>query len=90
MYSPDVYSNSRRDMVRTQIYLTEHQREELAVIARNTSRRQSELIREAVDRFIEDTSRYRREQVLNEAAGVWKGRSDLPDYEAVRAEWDRG
>ena len=90
MYSPDVYSNSRRDMVRTQIYLTEHQREELAVIARNTSRRQSELIREAVDRFIEDTSRHRREQVLQEAAGVWKGRSDLPDYEAVRAEWDRG
>ena len=90
MYSPDVYSNSRRDMVRTQIYLTEHQREELAVIARNTSRRQSELIREAVDRFIEDTSRHRREQVLNEAAGIWKSRTDLPDYEAVRAEWDRG
>ena len=90
MYSPDVYSNSRRDMVRTQIYLTEHQREELAVIARNTSRRQSELIREAVDRFIEDTSRHRREQVLNEAAGIWKSRTDLPDYEAVRAGWDRG
>ena len=89
MYSPDVYSNPRREMVRTQIYLTEHQREELAVIARNTSRRQSELIREAVDRFIEDTSRHRREQVLQEAAGVWKGRSDLPDYEAVRAGWDR-
>ena len=77
-------------MVRTQIYLTEHQREELAVIARNTSRRQSELIREAVDRFIEDTSRHRREQVLNEAAGIWKSRTDLPDYETVRAGWDRG
>ncbi len=43
----------RRKMVRTQIYLTERQLDELAAIARQRSTRQSEVIPEAVDRFIE-------------------------------------
>ncbi len=76
-------------MVSTRIYLTEHQRDELAAIARDEGKRQSELIREAVDRFIEQTSRSRREAILNEAAGIWRSRSDLPDCEAMRAGWDR-
>lgn len=76
-------------MVRTQIYLTERQRDELATIAGSAGKKQSELIREAVDRYIEQTSRHRREAVLCEAAGVWKERGDLPDYETTRAEWDR-
>ena len=76
-------------MVRTQIYLTERQRDELAAIARNASKRQSELIREAIDHFIEQTSHHRREEILSEAAGVWQGRCDLPDFRAVRADWNR-
>ena len=76
-------------MVSTRIYLTEHQRDELAAIARNKGKRQSELIREAVDRFIEQASRSRREAILSEAAGIWRNRSDLPDWEAMRAGWDR-
>lgn len=76
-------------MVRTQIYLTERQRDELAVIARNVGRKQSELIREAVDRFIDQTSRSRRKAVLRETAGIWKDRKDLPDFKAARVEWDR-
>jgi len=39
-------------MVRTQIYLTERQRDELAGIAMTAGKKQSEVIREAVDRFI--------------------------------------
>ena len=76
-------------MVRTQIYLTERQRNELASIARGGNRKQSELIREAIDDFIERRSRRRRETILREAAGIWRGRPDLLDYEAIRAEWDR-
>ena len=77
-------------MVRTQIYLTERQRDELAAIAKIAGKKQSELIREAVDRFIDQSGRSRRESVLRAAAGVWKDRRDLPDFKATRAEWDRG
>ena len=76
-------------MVRTQIYLTQHQRDELASIARHGNRKQSELIREAIDDFIERRSRRRRETILREAAGIWRGRPVPLDYEAVRAAWDR-
>jgi len=76
-------------MVRTQIYLTERQRDELAAIAKITGKKQSELIREAVDRLIDQAGHSRREAVLHEAAGIWKNRTDLPDFKATRAEWDR-
>ena len=76
-------------MVRTQIYLTERQKEELAAIAKTVGKKQSELIREAVDQLIEQSGRSRREAVLRAAAGVWKDRRDLPDFNATRAEWDR-
>lgn len=76
-------------MIRTQIYLTERQRDELAAIAKTAGKKQSELIREAVDRLIDQSGRSRREVVLREAAGIWKNRKDLPDFKAMRAEWDR-
>jgi hypothetical protein len=76
-------------MVRTQIYLTERQRDELAAIAKIAGKKQSELIRESVDRLIDQAGRSRREAVLSEAAGIWKDRTDLPDFKAMRAEWDR-
>jgi predicted DNA-binding protein len=76
-------------MVRTQIYLTERQRDELAAIAKTAGKKQSEIIREAVDRLIDQEGRSRREAVLREAAGIWKDRTDLPDFKAARAEWDR-
>ena len=76
-------------MVRTQIYLTERQRDELAAIAKTVGKKQSELIREAVDRLIDQASRSRRKAVLRETAGIWKDRTDLPDFKTTRAEWDR-
>jgi len=76
-------------MVRTQIYLTERQRDELAAIARAAGKKQSELIREAVDRLIDQAGSSRRKAVLREAAGIWKDRKDLPNFKATRSEWDR-
>ncbi len=76
-------------MIRTQIYLTDKQRTELAIIAKNSGKKQSEIIREAVDRLIDQTSHNRREIVLREAAGIWKDRTDLSDFRAIRSEWDR-
>ncbi len=76
-------------MVRTQIYLTETEREALVNLAQNTGKKQSELIREAIDQFIERSKSSYRETILKRTAGIWKDRNDLPDFGKMRAEWDR-
>jgi hypothetical protein len=77
-------------MVRTQIYLTVRQRRKLVAIAKTAGKKQSELIREAVDSLIAEKGRNTREAVLREAAGIWKNRKDLPHFKGTRAGWDRG
>jgi ribosomal protein L37AE/L43A len=69
--------------------MTKSQRDGLKAIAKTVGKKQSELIREAIDRLIDEVSCGRRETVLREAAGIWKDRKDLPDFRAARAEWDR-
>jgi Arc/MetJ-type ribon-helix-helix transcriptional regulator len=85
----DVYINEAGAMIRTQIYLTDKQRAELSVIAKNLGKNQSEVIREAIDRLIDQVGRNRKESALQKAAGIWKNRKDLPDFRALRSEWDR-
>jgi len=76
-------------MIRTQIFLTDKQRSEIAVIAEAQGKKQSEIIREAIDRLIDQTTQNRKIAALREAAGIWKNRDDLPDFRAIRSEWDR-
>ena len=75
-------------MVRTQIYLTQQEKDGLNALARASGKKQSELIREAVDHLIARFSKTRQQVVLDCAAGIWKERKDLPDFTAVRREWD--
>ena len=77
-------------MVRTQIYLTEQERDGLGAVAKSTGKKQSELIREAVDQFLDLTIGNRRTAILNDAAGMWCNRNDLPDFAAARRSGDRG
>ena len=77
-------------MVRTQVYLTEEERAGLEAVAKSTNKKQSEILREAVDRFLDLAKGDHRKAILNEAAGMWKRRSDLPDFAATRRSWDRG
>lgn len=76
-------------MIRTQIYLTSNQRERLAAIATADGKKQSEVIREAVDDFISRHNRDRRQAVLRQAAGIWEGRTDMVPLGTLRRTWDR-
>jgi len=76
-------------MVRTQIYLTEAERSALGKLAARSGKKRSDLIRQAVDRFLAAHQEDRRLEVLNRAAGMWKKRSDLPDFRRMRKTWDR-
>ena len=69
-------------MVRTQIYLTEQQRDKLATIAKTVGKKQSELIREAIDRLIDQVSSGHRALVLREAAGIWESMKHVGAMEA--------
>lgn len=76
-------------MIRTQIYLTKQERDELRRLARESGRKQSELIREAIDEFVERRQPQRTQAMLESLAGVWKDKADVPDYRKMRDEWDR-
>lgn len=76
-------------MRRTQIYLTDEEREALQVISRHLGQSQSELIRKAVDRYIEEHQEGNRLDFLRRGRGIWKNRKDLPDFESLRQELDR-
>ena len=76
-------------MERTQIYLTEREKKALRAMARRLGKTQSELIRTAVDRFVDREDQGSRLELLRAARGMWLARIDLPDFGLVRRELDR-
>jgi hypothetical protein len=76
-------------MVRTQIYLTEQEQSALRSLAGRLGRSQSELIRAAVDRYIEQAATEDRGRVFGAAAGLWDDEVGRPDFAALRREADR-
>ncbi len=75
-------------MVRTQVYLTEHEHQSLRHLTGITGKSQSELIRKAIDLFL-DMKSITPKQGLKMAAGMWADRKDLPDFSSIRQEFDR-
>lgn len=81
-------------MLTAQINLTDSQAEALHRLSETTGKSEDELVQEAVNRLIREVSesetvRKRRLEALRPAAGMWKDRTDLPDFEKMRKEWDR-
>ncbi len=76
-------------MIRSQIYLTENERNSLKNISSETGRSQSDLIREAVDTFIKKISKTNNNEKRQEAFGIWKEKIDIPDLRELRNEFDR-
>ena len=76
-------------MVRTQVYLTEDEQQGLRALSRQTGRPQSELIREAVDALLAQQQQGDRISLLRQARGLWRNRTDLPDFGELRRELER-
>ena len=76
-------------MVRTQVYLTEEETGKLKALSIRLGRRQSELIRDAIDRYIDKAAPQNRLQKLQSARGLWKGHKQVPDIRSLRQEWER-
>ena len=77
-------------MVRTQIYITDKERESLQTLSKQTGKTQSELIRQAIERLLDQFTKADRSELFIQAKGMWKDRKDLPDFKAIRREFDRG
>ncbi len=63
-------------MDRTQIYLREGQKKELAMIAEEEEKALAEVIREAVDQYV-NSKKYSNKNYILESSGLWKNRTDI-------------
>jgi len=76
-------------MERSQIYLTDKEKQAVRSIARRLGTTQSAVIRTAVDRFIDRDSTGSKLDLLRSGRGLWRDRQNLPDFGVVRRELDR-
>ena len=81
-------------MTTLQINLTSPQIDALHKLSEQTGKTEDELLQEAVAKFVSEVSeaegeRQERLNRLRRAKGIWKDRDDLPNFEKLRAEWDR-
>jgi predicted DNA-binding protein len=77
-------------MVRTQIYLTSEQKLQLERLAATSGRKQSEMIREAIDGYLAEHEPKDWEEAFEAVRGMWAERDDVDDFvRDLRAEWER-
>lgn len=74
-------------MVRTQVYLTEAQDRDLKHLAASSGKKQSQLIREAIDGYLAERHPENWRAALRAVRGMWADRDDLDDlYGELRRE----
>lgn len=77
-------------VVRTQVYLTEEQERGLKRLSAATGRKQSELIREALDRYLGANEPKDWKAAFESVRGMWADRDDLDDFVSdLRTGWER-
>jgi len=76
-------------MVTTEIRLSEQEHNALHIIALQTGKSEDELLRQAIKQLIIQFQPVDRRPLLQQARGMWHDRTDLPDWQALRQEFDR-
>lgn len=82
------FDHTLQCMIRTQIYLTKEEHNGICELARLTRKRQSELIRQAIDEYLTRKKPADKLAKIRKAKGIWKGRSDLK-LSDLRKDFDR-
>lgn len=77
-------------MRRSQIYLSTEQWRLLSALSRQMHKSVSELIRQALDRVYKRDESLDFENALQQMAGLWQGRKDLPPTRAYIRRLRRG
>ncbi len=75
-------------MKRTQIYLTTEEAQGVARIALSTRRKRSEVIREAIDAYLQRFGTQDNLERLRAGRGIWSNRTEL-DLDEIRKDFDR-
>lgn len=74
-------------MVRTQVYLTDEQDRGLKSLADSSGRKQSQLIRDAIDRLLAESRSRDWREALEAVCGIWADRDELDQlYDDLRQE----
>lgn len=76
-------------MIRTQIYITEEEKKALEKLSKERNTTKSNIIREAIDQYVVNTTIEEKKEKLNAAFGMWKDRDDIPDVREMREGWGR-
>jgi len=74
--------------LKREIRLTRDQERSLKAAALATGKTETELIGEALERYLEQVDTRKKYDALMAGAGMWKDRTDLPDVRKMREEWD--
>ena len=74
-------------MVRTQVYLTEKEKNSLESASLSQGVSQSDLIRLAIDELLAKIGTVNKSSVLDDIAGVWSNRTDIADVRDLRTGW---
>ncbi len=76
-------------MATAEIQLTDQETAALHALAERTGKTPDTLLHEAVAQLLSQAQHENRLRLLQQARGMWKDRTDLPDVATLRAEFDR-
>jgi len=74
-------------MIRTQIYITEDEKEALEKLSKERNTTKSNIIREAIDQYVADKKSEKKKSIMD-FAGIWKNKKDIPDVRKLREDWE--
>ncbi len=76
-------------MAMAQIHLSDEEAQALGRLEQQTGKTRDELLHEAIIQLLSHVLPVNRLDLVRQARGIWKDRTDVPDVRTLRAEFDR-